>query len=116
MVEKNANGHVWLGKEALEKKLVHELGGFLNAIDSIRTLAGIPESESLTLDIKTPGSMRKFSLTARLFSFFKNQSNLEEIKPLVILVKPYLQALEAYRLQGSPQARLPFTIERRVRN
>src|SRR5690606_13094436 len=34
-VRKNAEGRVWLGKEALEKKLVNEIGGFLESIDLI---------------------------------------------------------------------------------
>ena len=104
-----------LGKEAFEKKLVNELGGFSEAIDAIRRLSDIPEDQALTIDIRAPGFIQQFSLTSSLLAFLKSPAK-QELKPLVNLARPYLRSLEAYRLNGVPQARLPFDIERRRRD
>ena len=114
-VKENADGRVWLGKEAFEKKLVNELGGFAQAIDAMRELTKIPDSQPLTIDIRSPGFIQQFSLSAGLSSYFRTSAK-QDLKPLVNLAKPYLRALEAYRLNGIPQARLPFDIERRRRD
>ncbi|HXW52730.1 MAG TPA: S49 family peptidase [Myxococcota bacterium] len=115
IVSKEADGRVWLGKEAFEKKLVNELGGFSEAIDAIRLLAYIPEDQAITIDIRAPGFVQQFSLTSGLVAFLKSPT-IQELKPLVSLARPYLRSLEAYRLNGVPQARLPFDIERRQRD
>lgn len=107
-VRKNADGRVWLGLEAFEKKLVHELGGFSDAIDAARQIAQIPEQEELTIDIAYPGSAETFSLGGRLMSYFTNASFISEVAQVKSLARPYLKALEAYRLDGVPRARLPF--------
>jgi protease-4 len=106
-----AEGKVWLGREALEKKLIHELGGFSKAIDKVRALADLPEDEELAIEIRTPGYTETFTLTSGILSWF-NQRSEASIKPVADLASPYIRALTAYNLHGVPQARMPFHIER----
>jgi protease IV len=115
-VRKHAEGHVWLGSEALEKKLVHELGGFSKAVDSVLLLADVPKDENVTLEIKKPGFSDQFSLGTRLMSLFKHDQIDVDMSHLATMAKPYVKVFEAYRLQGQPQARLPFDVEWRRRH
>ncbi len=111
IVSTNAEGRVWLGHEAFEKKLVHELGGFCEAIDSVRLLAESSDKEDLVLEIIVPGANETFSLTPRLMSLFSRSSGIGELKSMSTFAHPYIKAIDAYRLNGQPQARLPFEIE-----
>ena len=43
-VQPIAGGRVWTGAQALERKLVDELGGLDTAIEKARSLAGLPET------------------------------------------------------------------------
>lgn len=111
LVKKHAEGRVWLGSEALERKLVHELGGFSKAVDAILLLAEVGEDEDVALEIKKPGSPDQFSFGGSLRALFKHEAVDVEVAHLASMAKPYVRAFEAYRLQGQPQARLPFDIE-----
>ena len=53
-LEEIAGGRVWTGAEALELGLVDELGGFRDALDEARRLAGIPEGVPDALVKVTP--------------------------------------------------------------
>lgn len=108
-VKSNAQGHVWLGHEAFEKKLIHELGGFSEAIDAVRVLADMKESESAALVIYKPGANDQFALLPRFFSLFRSKTNEQE--PLFSLLGPYMKAVNLYRINGIPQARLPFDVD-----
>jgi protease-4 len=44
------DGRVWTGRQAKERRLVDELGGFSRAIEVAKEAAGIPEDEKVTLD------------------------------------------------------------------
>jgi protease-4 len=46
-----AQGHVWLGSQALENGLVDELGGFERAVSLAKERAGIDEDEEVSLVI-----------------------------------------------------------------
>jgi len=48
-VEQVAQGRVWLGGEALDKKLVDQIGGLEDAIAEARRRAGIPAGEKIRL-------------------------------------------------------------------
>ena len=109
-VQKVANGRVWLGQEAFERKLVHELGGFMEAVDALRAIANIAEDENLAIEIRSPGLAQQFSLTNAISAMFKSKSS-EDKEALAYLASPYLKALEAYRINGVPQARMAFDIE-----
>ena len=55
-----AGGRVWTGTEALERHLVDEIGGFREALDKARELAGIPEkaSDGLLARVSPPRNAR----------------------------------------------------------
>lgn len=104
-VLENANGHVWLGQEALEKKLVHELGGFMRAVDILLELTNTTQKEVI-LDVRS-SIKEQFPLNAALLGYLgAGSSNLKSS-----LISPYLKAIEAYHLNQGPKARLPFDIE-----
>ncbi len=48
-IDEVAQGHVWLGTQALENGLVDELGGFERAISMAKERAGIKEDEDVSL-------------------------------------------------------------------
>lgn len=110
-VLKNADGRVWLGSEALDRKLIHGIGGFADAVDTVKLLANIPKDEEVIIDVKMLGQNEQFSLGASLTALFNNQGNDADIKQLAPIAEPYVKALEAYRLNDKPQARLPFDID-----
>ena len=58
-VEPLAGGRVWTGMEALEKGLVDELGGFRDALEAAKNLAGIQgDASDLLVKITPPGGAR----------------------------------------------------------
>jgi protease-4 len=58
-VEPLAGGRVWTGMEALEKGLVDELGGFRDALEAAKNLAGIRgDASDLLVKITPPGGAR----------------------------------------------------------
>ena len=58
-LEEIAGGRVWTGAEALGKGLVDETGGFRDALEKARDLAGIPEEEpGLLVKISPPRGAR----------------------------------------------------------
>ncbi len=48
-VDESAQGKVWTGRQALERDLVDELGGFRNALNVARRLAELDEDEQVSL-------------------------------------------------------------------
>lgn len=48
-VEAVARGRVWSGADALDNKLVDELGGFYDAVDRARRAAGVPDGTPYTV-------------------------------------------------------------------
>lgn len=109
-VKAQADGRVWLGKEALERKLVHELGGFAKAIDTILLLSEIPKDQPVELEIKHVGVGSSMTFGTRLMALFKSDTLGLDVEHLPDLAKPYVKILDAYRLDNQPQARLPFDI------
>jgi protease-4 len=109
-IKKSADGRVWLGHEAFNRKLVQEIGGFAQAIDKIREYYELSESENLVIQIHKPGIKEIFSLSSPLMSFFRSKNALSEVAQLGKLVRPYIKAIDAYSLHGVPQARLPFNL------
>lgn len=55
-VDRVARGRVWSGEDALSRRLVDRLGGLLDAVESARRHAGIPEGEEIELRVvREPG-------------------------------------------------------------
>ncbi len=109
-VLKRADGRVWLGFEALEKKLIHEIGGFMEAVDLIKEIAEVPKEDEVIIEIRDKTAM-KFALSAM------DLLNIESsLKPLLPILSPYTKAIEAFQLSNGPKARLPFDINRPNKN
>lgn len=106
-VRSYAHGHVWLGKEALDKKLVHALGGFNEAIDSVRLLAKIPENRDFDVIIAEPGSKENFQILPNLIGM---KDVLRKVSTATSLFAPYLKDVMLYQQQGVPLARLPYNV------
>ncbi|TNF31856.1 MAG: hypothetical protein EP329_11705 [Deltaproteobacteria bacterium] len=61
-----AHGRVWLGPDALDRKLVDDYGGLWDAIERVRAEAGVAASEPLSLDYV--GTLGAFSSFQRLMA------------------------------------------------
>jgi ClpP class serine protease len=46
----STEGRVWTGRQAKERKLIDEIGGFERALEIAKEAAGIPAVEDVTLD------------------------------------------------------------------
>lgn len=64
-----AEGRVWTGAQAQERKLVDTLGGILDALEEARSRAGLGTDEAITLDVRSGDGDGLGRLTglARLF-------------------------------------------------
>ena len=60
-IDRAARGRIWSGRAALEIGLVDELGGILEAIETAKRLAGLPDGQNVTL-IQYPQSIGVFGL------------------------------------------------------
>lgn len=60
-IDRAARGRIWSGRAALEIGLVDELGGILEAIETAKRLAGLPDGQDVTL-IQYPQSIGVFGL------------------------------------------------------
>lgn len=110
-VAKFAQGRVWLGHEALEGKLVHSLGGFSEAVDSVRALAKIPADEIVMIDIRQPDRLEPFSVGTALFSLFgKSKAKNPDVTNLSPVIKPFEPIIRAHQMNGTLQARLPYYV------
>jgi protease-4 len=65
-----AEGHVWTGDQAKEKKLVDAIGGVLDALELARERAGLKEDEEVALDVVTgaPDGLGKLVGLARVLA------------------------------------------------
>jgi protease-4 len=63
-IDKIAQGRVWTGEQALERRLVDEIGGLRQALDAARRLADLPEHAPI-VELPVPES----SLIGRLLGF-----------------------------------------------
>jgi protease-4 len=107
LVKENAAGRVWLGKEAFDRKLITQNGGFLDSIDKVYELAKLDKSKPIILQVHDVGDLETFSLGTLLTKAF---AKTRGSKPLTGLIAPYADALHAYEITGTVQARLPFDV------
>ena len=101
-VEEIAQGHVWLGQDALKIKLVDELGGLDAAVKKAASLANL--SEYHTSSYPAP-----LSWTEQLFSDVQKGSYLDNNMRAVL--GEYYEAfmfLRTLNYQNAIQARVPF--------
>jgi len=98
-VDKVGRGRVWTGRQALEAKLIDELGGLDKALDLAKGLAGIPDDEDVRLVVWP----RKISLLGAIFGRPQTKANLFPSSELSQLLQT-LQVLE----KENPWAVMPF--------
>lgn len=103
-VEKIAQGHVWLGQEALRIRLVDQLGGLDDAVAKAATLAKLSEHHTVAYP-------RKRDWTEQLFDTLSRGNYLDEAlkRQLGAYFEP-LYMLQNLDRQNAIQARIPFVI------
>jgi len=100
-VDKVAQGRVWTGSQALERKLVDRLGGFEEALAEAKRRAGLSPDEEVELEDEEAVAVE--------LSDFAGASALDAV-PMRLAPR----ALRALRLLGEPgtmRAALPFDLE-----
>lgn len=106
MVDSIGQGRVWTGSQALERKLVDELGGLPQAIDKAAKLA------KLSSDFRIQYKTRQTISFQNFYDLFFN--NLSEKMMLRLLTPEEIESIKATRnlrsLEGV-QALLPYEIE-----
>ena len=107
-----AEGRVWTGAQALERKLVDERGGILKAIARARELAGIGADEPVTVDVMTrPGDpvLDAVGLGASMFGAGTSVAAWRQAARL--LVGDPSGAAFALTHEGRPLALLPAQLD-----
>lgn len=93
-VEENARGRIWTGRQALERGLVDELGGFEAALQRAKRLAGLrPERWVPVVTVTSPPS-------------FRLPHPYPQPQPALLTVAKVLQALNRERVWALP----PWTV------
>lgn len=111
-VEAIARGRVWLGTDALDKKLVDDHGGLWDAIEKIRVMAGIGFDERV--DLEYFGTLGPLSSLQRFISgVFSFADVIDEQAAQAVSLPPDLAELaEVYSALASkgPLAMMPYTV------
>lgn len=103
-VEENAQGHVFLGQDALKLKLVDELGGLDQAVAKAATLAKIDEYHTSPYPAKT-------SIMEQLLKNMEQESNTYLDSRMRAMLGEYYEPfylMMTMNKQAAVQARLPF--------
>lgn len=103
-VEKVAQGHVWLGQDALKIKLVDQIGGLDEAVEKAAQLAKLKEHHAVSYP-------EQVDWMKSLLSKKRGGSYLDE--PLLRAASTYLEPLlllQTLDRQNAIQARLPFVL------
>ncbi|MBI2955947.1 MAG: signal peptide peptidase SppA [Acidobacteria bacterium] len=102
-VHRIAKGRVWLGSQALELKLVDELGGLEQAVALAKQLAQIPPDQAVQYEIFPRGK----TAWEQIQEFFQVRSGVVLPTPRNLLDSP------AVRLWREPVVLMPYEIEAR---
>lgn len=105
-IEKVAQGHVWLGQDALKIKLVDQLGGLNDAIAKAAKLAKL--DSYYTEDYPAPSDW-----TEQLFNFGSSNDNYLDDRMKLMLGDWYLpfMYLKSVKNQSPVQAAMPYIIK-----
>ncbi|WP_420431497.1 signal peptide peptidase SppA [Hyphobacterium sp.] len=86
-----ARGRVWTGEQALERDLVDEIGGFMEAVEAARRLAGIEAGQSISIQ-RFPRERSPFEAFQELFGVSaESAQSLAQLNAL--MNAPEMQAL-----------------------
>lgn len=103
-VEKIAQGHVWLGQDALKIKLVDQLGGLEDAIRKAAQLAKIEQYHTNSYPAKKSFLDQLLSGSAKgdYLGEYLGQTFSDYVRPLMFL--------RTFNQQNAIQARMPFVL------
>ena len=98
-VDASARGRVWTGRQAKERKLVDELGGFDEAVSSMRRLADLDEDEKVTfvhypeertvLDLLLSGDLERLTVGGLLWEVRRAVSERFSAGPVSLHFQPF---------------------------
>ncbi|WP_421785950.1 signal peptide peptidase SppA [Hyphobacterium sp.] len=95
-----ARGRVWTGEQALERGLVDEIGGFMEAVDAARRLAGINAGQSVSIQ-RFPRERTPFEAFQELFGVSADSAqSLARLN--AIMEAPEMRALIEARQAAQP--------------
>ncbi|MES2504823.1 MAG: signal peptide peptidase SppA [Myxococcota bacterium] len=83
-----AEGRVWTGEQALANHLVHQLGGFSEALNQLKELAGLKKDSKVQLSLYQPQGLGLFNFGA----------------------SPFASALDLIEHNGKAMALMPFIL------
>jgi len=102
-VDRIARGRVWLGSQALENRLVDELGGLEKAVEVAKGLAGIPAQQAVSFKI--------YPREKTTWERFQDWLQLGAAPSLP--ARTWIEPERLPRLRGALLALLPFHVEPR---
>jgi protease-4 len=93
-VDTVAQGRVWIGSDAKERKLVDQLGGLLEAIEEARTRAGLEEGDSVEI-VELPRSSFLPAIVGKVQAMVSDSPDpsLVGLFPPIVDLPPELHAL-----------------------
>ena len=105
-VHELAQGRVWLGVQARERKLVDAEGGALEAIHRVLALAGRPEDEAVDLVFLPQATLAEKVRAALGVEIETLLARVGELREALATAWPFLSGFGA----GEPLAMMPFTL------
>ena len=109
-LRKIAEGHVWTGAQAKERKLVDHIGGLSDALADAKKRAGLSESEDVSLDVITGHEDDLLKMTG-LASVLAHSGDADAVKLAAKLLLGDPDALAfALQSEGKPLAMSPVSI------
>ncbi|WP_417482598.1 signal peptide peptidase SppA [Maricaulis sp.] len=103
-----ARGRVWTGAQALDLGLVDEIGGFRDAVDASRELAGLAPEADVRL-VRFPREQTPFEAFSALFGMSAETAETAARMNALLDLPEVRAALEARSQLGSGQAQLRST-------
>lgn len=106
-----AEGRVWTGAQAIERKLVDERGGVLAALAEARDRAGIAADEPIIVDVMTPSAGALADVLGLGVMLFGAEGDAAAWRSVArLLVGDPARAAFALHHEGRPLALLPATL------
>ncbi|SDM07174.1 signal peptide peptidase SppA [Maricaulis salignorans] len=105
-----ARGRVWTGAQALDLGLVDEIGGFRDAVDVARELAGLAPETNVRL-VRFPREQTPFEAFSALFGMSAETAETAARMNALLELPEVRAAIEARSQMGSGQAQLRSTAQ-----
>ena len=99
-VQEVAKGRVWSGADASARGLVDKLGGFWDAAEQAKKLAGIPQEDRVVFELYP----RQKSLPEQIEDFFGGSDEVEAVENFNALMKSPVVNRTIHAVKNSPRA------------